>query len=133
MRNKYFLIVVFGLLMVGSIVFAETFYLKDGSVEEGEITRIEGRRVTFKSSTGVRTYNVEEFDEDTQNKYFSALFTSPEQVKEDDLANNDVLDGKNTEQEPPTFLKISWPLLDYIRFYSSFPRLLFGARTQFRA
>ncbi len=126
MINKHFIVAAIWLLMASTITFAESFVLKDGSVIDGSIHRIEGSRVSIMASTGVRTYDVMEFDDHTRDTYFGELLL-PREEPTQDAPSNDTLAAAAIEEpssSPP--ITIRWPILDHIRFYSTFPMLVFG-------
>lgn len=126
MTNKHFLVAAIWLLLVSTITFAASFVLKDGSVIEGSIHRIEGLRVSIMSSTGVRTYDVMEFDENTRDTYFGELLLPPEEPTQDSSSNETLADAAIEESTPSPPITIRWPILDYIRFYGAFPMLIYG-------
>ena len=126
MTNKDFLVAAIWFLLASTITFAESFVLKDGSVIEGSIHRIEGSRVSIMSSTGVRTYDVMEFDENTRDTYFGELLLPPEEPTQDSSSNETLADAAIEESTPSPPITIRWPILDYIRFYGAFPMLIYG-------
>ncbi|WFB34386.1 DUF4203 domain-containing protein [Kiritimatiellota bacterium B12222] len=128
MRITFLLVAACTLLCLGITppLFAESFTLQDGSVEEGTVLRMEGQKVSIMTSTGVSVYDLMDFDENTRTQHFSALLPPPEQ--DPDLASpqTEGANNKNPDETPPSFIQVHWPLLNYIRFYSIFPMLLFG-------
>ncbi len=90
-----FLLSVLGVLMVGSFVSAQTLFLNDGTEIEGEIRRIDGSRVTIMSSSGVATYEIMEFDENTRNEYFHEW-----QARAEPVADPEYNAGVESSPEP---------------------------------
>jgi hypothetical protein len=78
-----------GLLTTASFASAQTLFLDDGTEIEGEIRRTEGRRVTIMSSSGVATYDIMEFDENTRREHFPSWQAQSEpdtSAEQDDVA-----------------------------------------------
>lgn len=128
MINRKLFFAAIWLLIACTISFAESFVLNDGSVVNGTIHRIEESRVSIMSSTGVRTYDVMEFDENTRAVYFADLLLTTEHPMQDD-SPNEALAKTDTDGEEPEWspsISIRWPILDHIRFYGAFPMLIFG-------
>lgn len=73
------------LLMVGLVALtgmAEVFVLRDGDEVEGEVVRTSADgRATIKMKTGVRTYDVSEFADETRAKHFADLKPSSERTE----------------------------------------------------
>ena len=51
----------------------DTFVLADGQEIEGSVLRVTGSRITLKTRTGVQTYDVMEFHEDTRAEHFEEI------------------------------------------------------------
>ena len=52
-----------------------TFVLMDGRRIEGKVLRISGRKITLQTRSGILTYDVMQFDEDTRTEHFEQLET----------------------------------------------------------
>jgi hypothetical protein len=52
---------------------AETFILKGGKEIEGALLRTAGSKITLKTNSGVSTYDVTQFSEETRNEHFKDL------------------------------------------------------------
>ena len=76
--SKYMRWLVVGLLMIGALTAcAETFVLADGTEVEGTMIRARDSRVTIRTSKGISSYSVSEFDEDTRLAHFPELELEP--------------------------------------------------------
>ncbi len=128
MVSKYYLAAAIGLLMFGTTSLAErsSLVLEDGSVIDGSIHRIEGTRVSIISASGVRTYDVMEFDEDTRDTHFADLLLPDEEAMQDESPSEAPTDTDIEKPSQSPSITLRWPILDHIRFYGAFPMLLFG-------
>ena len=69
------------LLVLANPALGDVFALRNGKEVEGAIMRTEGSRVTIRTPTGISSYDVNEFSEDTRDKYFAGAQSVPEPSK----------------------------------------------------
>ena len=75
MRALWIGIMAIMLLGAGRLMAEDTFVLNDGRQIEGSVLRTSGSKVTLRTKTGVATYDVMEFDEETRTEHFEQLET----------------------------------------------------------
>lgn len=77
MKRKYGWTLATLLAMAAVSAMAETFVLRDGTDIEGSVIRARNARVSIRTSTGVASYRVTQFDDTTREKHFPDLEDAP--------------------------------------------------------
>lgn len=106
---KHYAILMIGFALAATPCWSEVFVLRDGNQVEGSISRTSpDGRVTIKMKTGVRTYHVSEFSEETTDMHFLELEAAARERQEQIMrtAKKKQKKAPATESEQKTILAL---------------------------